>query len=177
MSRSGQEIKLLLTTQANSQIAATRTAAGIFEGTFTTKNGVSKPIRIERTSEGELEATVEAANAIRAAGLIVKPGPDVSAEYAAFSGQWTGTWGYGRGQNWLWIVSIDRGCTAKYALLSNASPPRGFSTAEIKGGELSFLCNRSTGGTCVFSRKGDELWASYSNPAGGINNAVFGRVK
>jgi len=55
--------------------------------------------------------------------------------------------------------------------------PSRYSETTIKNGQLSFICNRRTGGTCIFTRVGDDLWASYSNPVGGKNRAVFKRIQ
>ena len=65
-------------------------------------------------------------------------------------------------------------CMATFTYGDTTSDPKNFSTIKMDNQEsLSFVCNRSTGGTCTFTVKGDELWASYSNPSGGNNSGVF----
>lgn len=176
--QSGQETRLMFVTQAGTQVAAVLMSSGLFEGTFTTNNGVAKTVRIQKLTEDELRAKIAATKAARAAKVLVKPSADVPESCAAFSGQWVGRWSQGNiGQSWLWIAEIDVNCMAKVSIERSDSPPDSFITVEIKDGELSFLCNSSTGGTCVFKRKGDDLWASYTNPSGGRNSAVFERVR
>lgn len=176
--QSGQETRLLFVTQAGTQVAVVLMSSGVFEGTFTTNDGVVKTVRIQKLTEDELRAKIAATKAARGAKVVVKPSADVPESCAAFSGQWVGRWSQGNiGQNWLWIAEIDVNCIAKMSYERSDSPPNSFRTVEIKGDELSFLCNSSTGGTCVFKRKGDDLWASYSNPSGGKNSAVFEKVK
>ena len=137
-----------------------------------------KAVRGERLSETDLKLKIAAAKAARAAKIVVKPSADVPESCAAFSGQWVGRWSVGNvGQNWLWIAEIDVNCIAKVSIDRSDTPPDSFRTVEIKDGQLSFLCNSSTGGTCVFKRNGNDLWASYSNPSGGKNSAVFERVR
>jgi len=99
-----------------------------------------------------------------------KPSADVPAACAAFLGSWVGKWTRGNiGETQLRILEVDQDCQAKYSYGSSSR----ISTAVIKNGSLSFICNSSTGGTCVFEVSGKELTANYSNPAGGINFAYF----
>lgn len=178
VTQSNKETQLLFVTQAGTRVAAIRMSSGVFEGTFTTNDGVVKTVRIEKLTEDELRAKIAATKATRAAKVVVRPSADVPESCAAFSGQWVGRWSQGNiGKNWLWIAEIDVNCMAKVSYNRNDDLPKSFITAEIKGNELSFLCNSSTGGTCVFKRKGDDLWASYSNPSGGRNSAIFERVR
>lgn len=177
VTQSSKETQLLFVTQAGTRVAAIRMSSSVFEGTFTTNDGVVKTVRIEKLTEDELRAKIAATKTARAAKAVVKPSADVPESCAAFSGQWVGRWGMGMGQNWLWVAEIDVNCMAKVSIERSDSPPNNFITVEIKGDELSFLCNSSTGGTCVFKRNGNDLWASYSNPSGGRNSAVFERLK
>lgn len=71
-SKSGQKNTLQFVTQASSKIVATETSNGIFEGTFTLKNGTTKAIRIEKISEDALQRKVSHA---LGATLVVKPAP------------------------------------------------------------------------------------------------------
>lgn len=113
----------------------------------------------------------------KAASVITAPAADVPASCASFFGGWTGTWSQGGfGAQWLRIVSVDAKCIAKFTYSSSKTIMNDFQTAEIKQGELSFVCNKSTGGTCVFERHGAELWGSYSNSGGGRNNGVFRKI-
>ncbi len=181
MSQKAQERTLTFATQTDTRIVATQTPNGAFVGTFTPKGGEAKKVTIERLSDGELQSKRAVAQSERAKTIIVKPAADVPAACAAFSGEWTGTWNQGNiGQNWLWITEVDvvnTKCMTKYSFLSHANSPRGSTPAEIKDGALSFICNSSTGGTCVFKRHGDTLRVDYSNPAGGRNSAIFERVQ
>ncbi len=110
-----------------------------------------------------------------AAQTIVKPAADVPSGCAAFSGRWTGTWGHGIGQLWLWVASVDSKCVAKIAYLANSDTPSSFQTLEIKDGTLSIVCGGTD--TCKFHRQGDELWAAAYGAAGANNNAVFKQIR
>jgi hypothetical protein len=178
--QSGQQTTLQFTTQSGAQVAATQTSHGIFEGTFTDKKGATKAIKIQKISEDELRLKIASAKAAGAGAVIVKPAADVPASCASFSGKWTGTWHKRFGQDWLWVVKIDANCVAKFAYLSHPGSPVRFATVEIKDGALPIV-NRS-GGTSIFERHGDELWARYSNPSlgtqpGATNGAVFKKVE
>jgi len=175
-SLAGQQSTLQFVTGSSAEVLAKQAPDGSFEGTFTYK-GAAKAVRIQKLSEDELQQKIAAAKAARAVA-IVKPADDVPASCASFSGRWAGSWAQGGiGQQWLWVVSIDSKCVAKIAYLGSNRNPTGFETVEIKDGVLEWLCNRGTGGTCVLKRHGDDLWASYSNPAGGRNSAVFTKVR
>lgn len=106
--------------------------------------------------------------------VVVSPGPDVPASCAAFSGRWSGTWGYGIGQQWLWVASIDANCSARVAYLANSDVPSAFQTLEIKDGKLSLVCGGRD--TCTFSAKGDELNAAAYGNSGANNTAVFKKL-
>jgi hypothetical protein len=170
--QTGQDRTLQLTTQSNSKIVATQKADGAFVGTFTDSSGRTKGLRIEKVSESELKAKVDAA----ARGPeILKPSPDVPAACAAYSGKWTGTWGYGIGQQWLWIPNIDNKCVAKVIYSSSKWAHGKVEMVEIKDGTLSIVCGGVD--TCRFNVKGDELWATAYGSAGANNNAVFRRTE
>lgn len=109
-----------------------------------------------------------------AAAAITKPGSDVPSSCAAFSGRWTGTWGYGIGQQWLWVASVDAKCTAKIAYLANSDLPSSFQNVDIKDGALSIVCGGVD--TCKFNVRGEELYAAAYGTAGANNNAVFKKV-
>lgn len=173
-SQSSQQSTLQFSTQSNSRIVATQTALGIFEGAFTDKNEQTKPIRIQKVSEAELQLKISAAKSARASAIITKPPADVPATCAAFSGRWTGTWGYGIGQQWLWLASIDAKCTAKVAYLATNGMPTGYKTIEIKDGKLSVVCGGSD--TCTFNVVGEELYAVAYGITGSNNNAVFKKL-
>lgn len=174
VTQTAKERKLTIITQADTNILVSQDSDTSWMGTFTPKNGGAKGVRISRLSDTQLQTLqVDASKAI----AIEKPAPDVPASCAAFGGHWTAKWSLGGYEAWLWVAKIDTKCSIRYAYLDHARPPKSLATAEIKDGTLSFICNRSTGGTCIFERKGDELWVSYSNPAGGTNSAVFKKVQ
>ena len=161
INQTGQERTLLITTQPGSKITATQKPDGTFVGTFVYPDGTkTKPVRLERVSADQLRAKVEAS---LKGPAIVKPAADVPPQCAAYSGRWTGTWGYGTGQTWLSVVGVDANCVAKFAYLSHSRSPTGFATAEIKNGDLSIPCGS---GTCTFEIHGDEIWGRYSGPEG-----------
>ena len=58
---SGTERKLKITTSAQSVILATQSTDGSFSGTFKTRTGAEKPIRLEKISEPDFQAKVLAA--------------------------------------------------------------------------------------------------------------------
>lgn len=182
MNQTATERKLELTTQTGVRIVATQGPNGIFTGTFTPKGGDVKAVIIEKFSGDNSQLRVATASQSprrpNAESVIIKPAADVPAECVSFGGEWTGKWSQGGiGQQWLWVMEIDAKCNVKLAYLSHEKPPIGFDSGKIVDGTLSFLCNRSTGGTCSFSRHDDVLWASYGNPSGGTNNAVFERIR
>ena len=75
------------------------------------------------------------------------------------------------------VRNSDGGCVVRYSYAPTKGPVPANETTEVRRGSIAFVCNRSTGGTCVFERKGDVIVASYANPAGGTNNATFRRVE
>jgi len=171
ISQTAQERTLLLTTQPGSKIAVTQKSDGAFVGTFTTPNGETKGVVLEKLSDVELLAL---RSRMKAPTAIVKPTDDVPPSCSAFSGKWTGRWGSGNaGQAWLWVANIDSKCSAKISYLSSNRTPTSYETVVIKDGVLEWVCNKSTGGTCILKIKGDDIWGSYSNTSGGFNSAVF----
>jgi hypothetical protein len=106
---------------------------------------------------------------------------DVPPECAALYGQWLGTWSQGNfGEQYLRVVEVKFSggiCTARYSYSSSKTPIAAKDTTEIRGGVITFVCNSSTGGTCVFKPAGNDLSASYTNPIGGRNNATFRRLQ
>ncbi len=110
----------------------------------------------------------------QSAAAIIRPGADVPVGCASFFGVWTGTWSQGNfGEQWLRVAGVDSACVARYSYRDSNVVPRSYEVKEIKDERLSFVCNPSTGGTCIFSLHGDELWGSYSNASGGTNSGVF----
>ena len=165
--------RLELVTQANSAISSESFDLKSFAGTFTLRSGSSKQIAITRATAEEIAKHVSAV----VSKAIIKPGPEVPAVCAAFVARWKGRWAQGNfGDQWLWLSEVDANCVVKYYYSDTPELPNSYKRAEIKDGRFSFLCNRSTNGTCVFTRHGDDLWANYSNPSGGTNSAVFGRL-
>ena len=64
--QSGQEVKLFLSTQSGSKVAATQASNGTFEGTFTLTNGTAKRVKVQKVSEEELQARIATAKAATA---------------------------------------------------------------------------------------------------------------
>jgi hypothetical protein len=99
--------------------------------------------------------------------------PNTAPTCAAFHGSLRGTWsqgGFGEvPMRVLEASSQGEKCTVRVVYGSWKAPI----TVEVSGSTLSFLCNRSTQGTCDFEATSGELWASYSNPAGSTNSGVF----
>jgi hypothetical protein len=123
------------------------------------------------------KATAQSQTEQKAAETITPPAADAPESCASFRGKWTGIWGYGIGQASLWVTSVDANCVAKIAYIGNPGAPTSYETVEIKNGILEWVCNRFSGGVCVLSRHGHELWARYANPVGGINDAVFKKIE
>jgi len=135
---------------------------------------------MQRVTANSPDAARAAADA-SAASAMIPPSADTPADCAALFGQWVGVWGQGSiAEMFLRVAEIkvaDGKCVARYSYSTSKSPVPARSTAEVSAGTLKFVCNQSTGGTCYFNGKGDgTLAASYSNPAGGVNAAVFKRV-
>lgn len=177
MKKAADGRQLVLTTQANTKIIATEQPDGRFTGTFTLKTGAVKDVSIARLGEGQVLATAKPA----ASNAAVPPSSDVPPDCAAYYGNWLGRWSQGSaGEVYLRIAEVRStggSCSVRYSYSSSPTTTPGKKTAEIKDGTLVFVCNSSTGGTCVFERKSDSLWASYSNPIGGGNNGVFKRIE
>ncbi len=118
---------------------------------------------------------------LRMSTAMVPPSSDVPADCAAYQGHWVGTWAQGAvGDAFLRIVEVrmtGSRCTVRYSYSPSRNLIPASETADLKSGSLSFVCNSSTGGTCVFERSGDSLSATYTNPAGGRNSATFRRVQ
>lgn len=126
--------------------------------------------------------SVAAAESRTLSGLkSVRPGPDVPEECSGYFGSWGGSWSQGQAGEWYLRVAEVRsssdGCVVRYSYAPTKGTVPANETTEIRRGSITFVCNRSTGGTCVFERKGDIIAASYTNPAGGTNNATFRRVE
>lgn len=92
-----------------------------------------------------------------------------------WQGRWQGEWQVGGvGKCTLNIKGVDQNCNARIKYCGGGNSA---SEGQIEGNRLQFECNRSTSGTCTFKMSSDktELNASYSNPSGGRNYAVFKR--
>jgi hypothetical protein len=106
----------------------------------------------------------------------------VSAQCAAFHGHWSGSWSQGGvGQQFLRVVEVRAlgggGCQVRFSYSSSRSPLVATQVVAVDSGSIAFVCNPTTGGTCVFRPAGNELTASYTNPAGGTNSATFRRMQ
>ena len=178
MAQSGEQRQFVLITPADTKIVATERPDGTFQGTFALKDGKVKGVIIAKSSGDSPQiATAALANGDAAR----KPGSDVPAECSGYVGAWVGRWSQGGfGDQYLRIAEVratGESCLARYSYSSSSTTVPGKRTVEIKDGAITFICNNSTGGTCVFTRKGEVLWASYSNSMGGQNNGVFERLK
>jgi hypothetical protein len=113
----------------------------------------------------------------KALSTLIPPASNVPPHCSALHGVWSGKPSQGNfSTQYLRVVEIklvDEKCVARVSYSSSklAFPAR--DTAEIQNGILTFICNKTTNGTCSFDRKSDELWMSYSNSVGGTNNGVF----
>lgn len=174
LAQSGGQRQLVLITPANTKIVATERPDGTFQGTFALKDGKVKSVIVAKSASDLQVATV-------GNDAPTKSGKDVPAECSGYVGAWVGRWSQGGfGDMYLRIAevrSIGEGCLARYSYSSSPTTVPGKKTAEIKDGTITFGCNSSTGGTCVFTRKGEVLWASYSNPMGGQNSGTFKRAE
>jgi hypothetical protein len=156
--------ELTFTTGAGSKITASLIQPGVFEG------------RIVNGTDYDKKITIANSDASKQLGLVLqKPGPDVPPSCAAFFGSWKGYWTQGSFPEMLiHITEVKPSCVAKYFYYPDTKYTTNLEgSAEIQDGKISFLCNKVTGGTCAFTLRGDEFWASYSNPSGGVNNGVF----
>ena len=169
---------LRLVTQAATIIAVAEQPDGSYTGSFTRKNGVASNVIVARTS-----ASTQAAKPAPPKDLtvLVPLSSDVPPECAIYHGVWVGTWSQGGiADQYLRVLEMtkkDSACVARISYTASKEPVAARTLVELRVGDnLSFLCNRSTGGTCAFKRVGDDLWSSYSNPSGGSNSAVFRRA-
>lgn len=130
--------------------------------------------RLDTASVARTDAEVKEAMAM------VPPSSDVPAGCSAFYGQWVGTWSQGGfGEQYFRVAEVKSAgdkCIARYSYSTSKTRIPAKDTVEIKPGAFAFLCNTSTGGTCIFERNGVELWGTYSNPGGGNNNGVFRKI-
>jgi hypothetical protein len=167
MQRVGAARQLHLITQAGTVVAAMEQPGGTFTGTFALKSGVVKEVVISRL--GDSAAHAKAADPT----AFVPVAADVPPACAALHGTWRGTWTQGGvGETTFRVVEVaskDDICVLRiyYAAW------QGSISVDFRGGAMSFMCNRTTGGTCSFRRVGQDLWATYSHPAGATNSAVF----
>lgn len=177
LSRFSDQRQMQITTLASSVIAAIEQPDGTFKGTFTLKGGATKPLLISRVADGSIP---QAAAKKDMAAMIALP-VGLPADCAALHGNWVGRWSQGGfGEQFLRVVeaSYTGGkCLIRFSYSGTNSLVSATITAEATAGSFSFICNRSTSGTCVLKLSGDDLWASYSNPSGAINNSVFRKVK
>lgn len=168
----GPKNTLRFTTPAGSQVIASQSASGTFEGEFS-YGGIAKPIKIEKLSEDDLKARVDSARDARIEQIMVKPAADVPATCAAFGGVWTGTWP-GYGQKWLWVVEVNANCVARYADRINRSIPETFQSSQIKEG---LLVRQKPDGLEYYELRGDELRARFAPNFGAHNSTVYRRTQ
>lgn len=175
ISQATQERKLVFTTNTDTRVVASQGADGKFVGTFTLKNGTVRNATLAKASESELQSAKK--SGLSPVSVIAKPAADVPKACATFFGSWKGTWSIGSyGEQWLRIVSVDAQCIVKFSYMGTDRVPRMYNTGQIKDGEFAFVCNSTTGGTCVFQAKGEDLWGRYSNSSGGTNGGIFKKI-
>jgi hypothetical protein len=176
LGRVGESRQMNLVTQAVAVVTAVEQADGSFKGTFTRKNGVASNVTISRTS---LQTAAES-QPKKDLSVIVPLAADVPPECAAFHGVWSRTWSQGGiTKQFLRVVDVTRKegkCAVRLSYSSSETPMPATAVVELDGNVLSFVCNRSTGGTCSFKRVSDDLWGTYSNAGGGTNSGVFRRA-
>lgn len=169
--------QLRILTQASSLIEVTEQPDGSFKGTFTTKGGSVREALISRVPDGKLPEALPRKDLT----VFVTPDATVPKECAAFHGSWAGVWSIGGvGNAYLRVVEAshaDGKCRLRFSYSTSRVPVAARETVEFSGSYFSFLCNRSTNGTCLFRLADGELWAGYTNVSGGSNNAVFKRVQ
>lgn len=87
-------------------------------------------------------------------------------------GRTFGRWQIGGYTSTMWVFEVSESCLAKVWIggIYNDS-------VVVDGRLKDFHCNDATKGECSFSFSGDDLWASYHNPIGGRNTAVFKKTK
>jgi hypothetical protein len=172
LAKSGDKRLLLLTTQAASVISAMEQPDGTYLGTFTLKNGIVKEVSIAKPGIHTQAALASSRSPLASVPLAAETDPACG----AFHGSWSGIWAQGGvGEVVLKVIeatSISQRCTLRITYGTSKSPI----TVETSGETLTFVCNRTTNGTCQFKRVGGDLWASYSNPGGGTNSAVFKKI-
>jgi hypothetical protein len=101
-----------------------------------------------------------------------RPAIDLPASCAPLYGIWEGTWRNGGiPPQLLFIAEMKSDCTATVAQGGTY-----IREAKIENKKFSYLCNPQTQGVCNFDLTFADLWASYSDPSGGQNSAVFKRV-
>lgn len=175
----GATTTLSYKTQNGYPVTATRNPDGSYTGTLVNDKGESRSVTIVRITKADIPEMIKAQAKIRREKNVTPPAPDVPIVCARYSGEWKGRWSVGGyGDFWLWVSSIDSGCKANILYSSYPFPdiPR---TVQMdpKDGSFSFVCNNSTGGTCVATIvSGNEngpgnIYITYSNSQGGKNNA------
>jgi hypothetical protein len=169
-SEKGRQLRFV--TQSGNRYVATQAPSGVFEGIFSDVAGITKAVSLEKISENALKVKLEAD--LRSTPAINKPPADVPPSCASFVGGWTGTWRNGDiPQQWLWVVEVNAACTAQYSY-AGSRITQAFNSAQIKQDVFSIPCGNA--GTCHFEQHGNQLWATYSNPSGGTNSAVFRKL-
>lgn len=160
--------KLTIITPADTNIVASQISDTTYVGTFTSKNGNVKGVRISRVSETELPAMYDPVLTIE------KPSADVPSSCAFYSGKWTGTWANDNlGQRWLWVTSVDSNCMATY-YFGPQENPKVLKKTQIKDGVLEWKC---TSANCTASKKGNSLQADYRPSDGDYNWIMLEKVQ
>lgn len=154
-------------------------SGGGISANYSGPSGVNNTTLQRIDNDPALQARAEADQ--KAAMATVPPAPDVPSACAAFYGQWSGTWSQGGlGELYLRVAevkSVGDKCLVRYSYTPSRTPVPAKDTVEVQRGAITFVCNSSTGGTCVFARNGDIISASYTNPGGGRNDGTFKRIE
>ncbi|WP_128003689.1 hypothetical protein [Piscinibacter defluvii] len=168
--------QLRIVTQASSLIEAVEQDNGTFKGTFTTKGGSVRDVTISRVLDGKLPQALPKKDLV----AMVPLDPSTPSECAAFYGEWVGTWSVGGAGDVRFrvpeVTYAEGKCRIRFSYSSaRVAVPDARETAEFTDSSFSYLCNKSTNGTCVFSFSGSDLWVNYKNLSGGTNSAVLKR--
>ncbi|MFZ1627061.1 MAG: hypothetical protein WAT81_04630 [Candidatus Moraniibacteriota bacterium] len=151
------------------------TVSAFYHGPSGTNNTTMQRLDLSSAAQQRIDDEQKAALAA------IPPSADIPAACAAYYGNWVGSWSQGGfAEQYFRVVEVrnsSEGCLVRYSYSGSKSPIPAKETATLRNGTISFVCNRSTGGTCIFTRQGEILTASYTNPGGGNNNGTFKRVQ
>lgn len=162
----GGGFSLRFVTPHGARVDLQGTAEGEFTGSHIDRAGESRPLRMTRIDDPA--SIPERSPAL----YVVKPGPEVPPECAAFSGLWGGRWLFAtKAPLWLWVLEVDARCRATIAYMSQFTRPRDSQQIEIKQGAITV--RSLAGGSVVVLRMGqDEIKAHLTSPHGDRGNSI-----